>query len=419
MAVTVEIGRQFVSDEDLEVIADKVKAAHQLIFNGGGPGEEFLGWVSLPENYDKEEFARIKDVARRIRETSDVLVSIGIGGSYLGARAVTDLLQPDNDDFEVIFAGKSLSARELNDIMWRLECRDWSINIISKSGTTTEPAVVFRVLRQKLIEKYGEEAANKRIFATTDREHGTLHDLAVDREWEMFVVPDDIGGRYSVLTAVGLLPIAAAGIDIDALMAGAAGARGDLIDEKNTAVQYAAARNILLGKGYDIEVMSCFEPSWASFNEWWKQLFGESEGKDGQGIMPNSMIFTTDLHSLGQYMQDGKRQIFESFVVIAEPISDIQIPEDSAEDDVGYLAGKNLSYINDKALEATIKAHSDGGVPVNVVRIPRIDAYEIGYFIYFMEVVCGVSAYVAGVNPFNQPGVEAYKRNMFALLGKV
>lgn len=419
MAITVEVGRQFVSEKELEAISKQAKTAHGYIFNGGGPGEEFLGWVSLPEDYDKEELARIKDAVRRIRENSEVLVSIGIGGSYLGARAVIDLLQDEEDSFEVVFAGKSLSARELNGILRRLEGKDWSINVISKSGTTTEPAVALRILRQKLIEKYGEEEADRRTFATTDRERGTLHDLTVRRGWEMFVIPDNIGGRYSVLTAVGLLPIAAAGIDIDALMSGAKAAHEDLLKDDNAAVQYAAARNILLEKGYDIEVMSCFEPAWASLNEWWKQLFGESEGKDKKGILPDSMIFTTDLHSLGQYMQDGERHVFESFVAIDEPMSDIKVPEGQEDDGVGYLTGQNLSYINEKALEATVKAHADGGVPVNIIRLSRVGAYEIGYFIYFMEVACGVSAYIAGVNPFNQPGVEEYKKNMFALLGKI
>lgn len=403
---------------DFAGVLERARAAHETVLRGSGAGSEFLGWRDLPADYDRDEYARVKNAAERIRRDNDVLVVIGIGGSYLGARAVIELLGGADDGLEVIFAGKSLSSIELDQVLRALDGKDWAINVISKSGTTTEPAVAFRILREKLIAKYGD-GARERIFVTTDAARGTLKELADAGGYETFTVPDDIGGRYSVLSSVGLLPIAAAGIDIDALMRGAAAARDDLTKSgDNPAIQYAALRNFLYEKGYLVEVLACFEPSFASMNEWWKQLFGESEGKDGKGILPDSLIFTTDLHSLGQYVQDGRRQIFETFINLESSPVDVEVPAGDDGDGLGFLAGKSLNFINQKAYEATALAHSGGGVPVLSLNLPKIDAENIGYLIYFMEVSCAISAYMLGVNPFNQPGVEAYKNNMFKLLGK-
>jgi glucose-6-phosphate isomerase len=408
----------FVSDDEIAAIWPRVEAARDKVMNGTGEGSDFLGWRDLPENYDKVEFARIKTAAERIRGDSDVLVVVGIGGSYLGARAVIELLG-ENSQPKVLFAGNSLSSIELDKVLRELDGRDWSINVISKSGTTLEPAVAFRILRDRLVEQYGE-AARQRIYATTDAERGTLHDLAVREGYERFVVPDDIGGRYSVLTAVGLLPIAVAGIDIDELMSGARDAVSTgSHSAMDTAMQYAAMRNILYEKGFSVEILSSFEPSFHYMAEWWKQLFGESEGKDGRGILPDSMTFTTDLHSLGQYVQDGKRQVFETFVNFEKSPVEIAIPSsDDNGDGLNYLAGQNLSFANRKAYEATALAHFEGGVPVMTLNIPAINTREIGYFIYFMELAAAISAYILGVNPFNQPGVEAYKQHMFRGLGR-
>jgi glucose-6-phosphate isomerase len=409
---------RYIEADELAAMLERAGEAKKLLDDGDGPGAEYLGWVSLPENYDGEELIKVHEAATAIRAQSDILVVIGIGGSYLGARAVAELLQVDHS-LELIFAGKSLSPREMTEILKRLEGKNWSINVISKSGTTTEPAIALRILRQKLVEQYGAEEANKRIYATTDREKGTLHDLAVTEGWSRFVVPDNIGGRYSVLTAVGLLPIAAAGVDIEAMLEGALAAKDDQAELRDDALRYAALRNVLYEKGYNVEVLSTFEPAFESMQNWWKQLFGESEGKNQKGILPDSMVFTTDLHSLGQFMQDGTRRLIETFVEIEKSQIDLNIPDDTVEDGVGYLAGRTLSEVNQKALEATVKAHIDGGVPVFKLVMPEINAFEIGYFIYFAELACGISAYTLGVNPFNQPGVEEYKRNMFALLGKV
>ena len=396
---------------DYSAILDRAEMAYQTVMDGTGDGNEFLGWAKLPENYDQDEFARIKQAATKIRTDSDVLVVVGIGGSYLGARAVIELM--GSNDIEVVFAGNSLSSIELDKLLKRLDGKDWSINVISKSGTTLEPAIAFRILSAKLYERYGD-GASERFYATTDANKGVLHDQAVNNGYEMFVVPDDIGGRYSVLTAVGLLPIAVVGIDINELMSGAKNA---MTDGKNDAIKYAAIRNALYENGFCVESLACFEPSFAMTNEWWKQLFGESEGKDGKGILPDSMIFTTDLHSLGQYVQDGKCQLFETIVNFEKSPVQISIPDsDGNGDGLNYLAGRELSYANQQAYEATVLAHHEGGVPVILLNIPEINAYEIGYFIYFMEMACAVSAYMLGVNPFNQPGVEAYKNHMFRLL---
>ncbi|MCL2280991.1 glucose-6-phosphate isomerase [Candidatus Saccharibacteria bacterium] len=404
-----------ISDKEMETIRPQVEAARDKIMNGTGEGSEFLGWRDLPENYDHDEFARIKAAAARIRENSDILVVVGIGGSFLGARAVIKLLGDDRS-VDVLFAGDSLGSVGLSKVLKKLEGKNWSINVISKSGTTLEPALAFRILREKLIERYGA-IANRRIYVTTDASDGTLHDFAVKEGYERFVVPDNIAGRYSVLTAVGLLPIAVAGVDINALMDGAKEAKGRSIAD---AMDYAAIRNILYNKGLGVEILTCFEPSFSGVAEWWKQLFGESEGKNRQGILPYPMICTTDLHSLGQYCQDGKRQFFETFVNIQETPIEIIIPKDGAnnEDKLDYLTGKTLSFINQQAYEATVLAHGEDDIPVMLIDIPKLNAYEIGCFIYFMEMSIALSAYTMGVNPFNQPGVETYKNHMSRLLGQ-
>lgn len=381
--------------------------------------DDFGGWVDLPVKYDKEEFARIEKAAEKINGDSDYLVCIGIGGSYLGHRAVIEALGGERKRTKIIYAGNSLSSLQLNCALRELGDVDFSINVISKSGTTTEPAVAFRVFKEKLIAKYGEEEAAKRIYATTDANKGALHDEAVAKGYEMFVVPDNIGGRYSVLTAVGLLAIATAGINIRLLMDGAEEERFALISNGGLAAEYAAVRNCLLDKRYDIEILANFEPQFASFNEWWKQLFGESEGKDGLGIFPASVVDSTDLHSMGQYIQEGRRNLFETFVQIDSDLSHAAVPAMSDNlDGLAYLEGKELDYINKKACEATKAAHKDGGVPVLEIKMPSLDERSLGGLIYFFEMSCALSGFVLGVNPFNQPGVEAYKNNMFKLLEK-
>ena len=381
--------------------------------------DEFGGWVNLPKDYDKEEFARIQKAAEKINSDSDYLVCIGIGGSYLGHRAVIEALGGERGRTKIIYAGNSLSSYALKKALAQLGDADFSINVISKSGTTTEPAVAFRVFKQKLIEKYGTEEAAKRIYATTDANKGALHDEAVANGYESFVVPDNIGGRYSVLTAVGLLPIAAAGIDIVALMDGAAEERAALISDGGVAAEYAAIRNTLLTQGRDIEVLANFEPSFSYFNEWWKQLYGESEGKEGKGIFPASVIDSTDLHSMGQYLQEGRRALFETFVEVAASDSGAKVPEFGENlDGLAYLEGKELDLINKTAMEATRDAHLAGGLPILRVTMPAIDERSIGALIYFFELACALSGFLLGVNPFNQPGVEAYKTRMFELLGK-
>ena len=380
--------------------------------------DDFGGWVDLPKNYDKEEFERIKKAAEKINLDSDYLVCIGIGGSYLGHRAVIEALGNDTRT-KIIYIGNSISAREVEKALAKIEEKDFSINVISKSGTTTEPAVAFRIFKEKLIERYGEKVAATRIYACTDANKGALHDEAVEKGYERFVVPDNIGGRYSVLTAVGLLPIAVAGIDIDLLMDGAAEERTELISDGGAAAEYAALRNVLLGKGYDIEVLANFEPCFAFFNEWWKQLFGESEGKEGLGIFPASVVYSTDLHSMGQYMQEGRRNLFETFVEIEKDYKGVKVPEFGEDiDGLAYLEGKEMDYIKKVANKATRVAHKAGGVPIIELKMPDLDARSLGALIYFFEMSCALSGFCLGVNPFNQPGVEAYKNKMFELLGK-
>jgi glucose-6-phosphate isomerase len=381
--------------------------------------DDFGGWVDLPINYDKEEFARIKAAAAKINSDSDYLVCIGIGGSYLGHRAVIETLGGERGRTKIVYAGNSLSPRMLEKALAEVGDKDFSINVISKSGTTTEPAVAFRVFKQKLIEKYGEEEAAKRIYATTDANKGALHDEAVAKGYETFVVPDNIGGRYSVLTAVGLLAIAVAGVNIDALMDGAEEERALLISDGGAAAEYAAMRNVLLAKGYDIEILANFEPQFVMFNEWWKQLFGESEGKDGKGIYPASVVDSTDLHSMGQYIQEGRRALFETFVEVQGEYRGMTVPAFGENlDGLQYLEGKELDYINKTANAATREAHMAGGVPVLEILAPEIDERALGGLIYFFEMACALSGFTLGVNPFNQPGVEAYKNRMFELLGK-
>ena len=380
--------------------------------------DSMSGWVDLPINYDQEEFARIEQAAKKINQDSEFLVCIGIGGSYLGHKAVIEALG-NTSNTKILYAGHTLSPTELDKALKELGDADFSINVISKSGTTTEPAIAFRIFKEKLIAKYGEQEASKRIYATTDKEKGALHDESVANNYEMFIVPDSVGGRYSVLTAVGLLPIAAAGINITTLMQGAAAEREVLIKTGADAARYAAIRNLLLGKNYNIEILACFEPSLAYFNEWWKQLAGESEGKSGKGIFPASVINTTDLHSMGQYIQEGRRNLIETVVKITTSAIDHSVPESPTDlDGLSYLEGQKLSYINQKALEATIEAHRAGGVPVLEIEIPDISAASLGALIYFLEFTIALSGLCLGINPFDQPGVEAYKNNMFRLLGK-
>lgn len=420
--------KDFISDADYKAIDSEIRASHKTLTEKTGAGNDFLGWVDLPENYDKEEFARIKLAAQKIRSDSEVLVVIGIGGSYLGARAAIEFCKSQNynlvckDAPQIFFSGNSISSAALNEILSICKDKDFSVNVISKSGTTTEPAISFRIFRELLEKKYGKAEAAKRIYVTTDKAKGTLKALSDEEGYETFVVPDDVGGRYSVLTAVGLLPIAAAGIDIDAMMQGANDARKAYTDpdmEKNDCYKYAAIRNILYRKGKAIEMMVAYEPDYTMMNEWFKQLFGESEGKDGKGLYPSSAVFSTDLHSMGQFIQQGSRVLFETAVVFDEPKTEVVIEKDEANaDGLNFLAGKTMSYVNRKAFEGTVLAHVDGGVPNVVLELPKMDAYHFGYLVYFLEKACAISGYTLGVNPFNQPGVESYKSNMFALLGK-
>lgn len=418
----------FVSQESLTAIEPEVMAAHNTLHSGTGEGSDYLGWMDLPVHYDKTEFAAVKAAASRIIKNSQAFVVIGIGGSYLGARAAIEFIKSQaNNEFDketpdIYFTGNSMSASALAGIIELCRDRDFAINVISKSGTTTEPAVAFRVLRGLLINKYGAAEAAKRIFVTTDKERGTLKEFADKEGYQTFVVPDDIGGRYSVLTAVGLLPIAVAGIDIDALMQGAADARKEYLNPdfaSNACYRYAAIRNIIYRGGKKVEMIVSYEPAFTMMCEWFKQLFGESEGKDGKGIFPSSAIFSTDLHSMGQYIQEGERVLFETSVVFEQPKVDVGIEVDPQDiDGLNFLAGKTLSYINEKALEGTVIAHFDGGVPNIILKMERMDEYNLGWLIYFFEKACAISGYLLGVNPFDQPGVESYKKNMFALLGK-
>ncbi|MGX4685957.1 glucose-6-phosphate isomerase [Vagococcus sp. JNUCC 83] len=421
----------FISDHELGYMQAEVTAAHNTLREGTGPGNDFRGWIDLPENYDKEEFARVKKAAEKIQSDSDILIVIGIGGSYLGAKAAIDFLNHsfynllDNEERktpQVFFAGNSISSTYLADLIQIIGDKDFSVNVISKSGTTTEPAIAFRVFKDLLEKKYGKEEANKRIYATTDKARGAVKTEADVEGWETFVIPDDVGGRFTVLTPVGLLPIAVTGANIDELMKGAADARVAYSSDdltKNEAYQYAALRNILYRKGKVTELLINYEPNLQYFSEWWKQLFGESEGKDQKGIYPSSANFSTDLHSLGQYIQEGRRNIFETVIKVDKPRKNVEIPVlDQDLDGLGYIQGKEIDFVNTKAFEGTLLAHTDGGVPNFVVNIPETDAYTLGYLMYFFEIAVGISGYLNGVNPFDQPGVEAYKKNMFALLGK-
>lgn len=415
----------FVSENEFQSAQTNLKQAVAMISEGSGAGSDFLGWRDLPVNYDRDEFARIKNAAQRIRENADVLVVIGIGGSYIGARAVIELLgsQYFNDfsPLKVYFAGNNISGDYLSRILKNCEGKRVCVNVASKSGTTTEPALAFRVFKRYMEERYGKEDARARIFVTTDKFRGALKALADNEGYETFVIPDDVGGRFSVLTAVGLLPIAAAGFDIDKLMLGAAEARERYSNNSldSDCNMYAVSRNLLYKKGRVVETLACFEPWFTSFLEWWKQLFGESEGKDQKGILPASLVFSTDLHSMGQYMQDGLRIMFETVVSFKEPLSDPVISKEEEDfDGLNYLAGNKMSHINNMAAEGTILAHTEGGVPCIIIESGGFSEHDVGELIYFFERACGVSAYMLGVNPFNQPGVESYKRNMFALLGK-
>jgi glucose-6-phosphate isomerase len=418
----------FISNEEIKNMREITETAAKILTEGTGEGNDFLGWVNLPENYDKEEFARIKNSAEKICSDSEVLVVVGIGGSYLGAKAAIEMLtdsfyniRSDRKTPQILFAGNTISSTYLSDLLNYVKDKDFSVNIISKSGTTTEPAIAFRMLRSLLIEKYGADEAKARIYATTDKARGALKEFSDKEGYETFVIPDDVGGRFSVLTAVGLLPIAVAGIDIDAIMQGAYDAMKEYSKpfDENDCYKYAAVRNILNRKGKSVEIMVNYEPSLVYFSEWWKQLYGESEGKDGKGIFPASCSFSTDLHSMGQYIQDGVRLMFETVLKVDAPKEDINIPYDEKNvDKLNFLAGKSLDFVNSKAFQGTLLAHTDGNVPNLVINIPKLDAYNFGALVYFFEKACGVSGYILGVNPFNQPGVEAYKKNMFALLGK-
>ncbi|WP_127836530.1 glucose-6-phosphate isomerase [Clostridium prolinivorans] len=423
--------KPFLNESEITNLEPMVREAHNMLHNGTGAGKDFLGWIDLPVNYDKEEFARIKKAAEKIKNNSDVLIVIGIGGSYLGARAAIEMLSHNFYNVlqkgkrktpQIFFVGNNISSTYMADLLEAIEGLDISVNVISKSGTTTEPAIAFRIFKDYLEKKYGKEGAKERIFATTDKARGALKSLADAQGYETFVIPDNVGGRYSVLTAVGLLPIAVAGINIDEMMEGAASAReaySNVDLNSNDCYKYAAARNALYRKGKVTEILVNYEPALHYFNEWWKQLFGESEGKDNKGIFPAAVDFSTDLHSMGQYIQQGLRNIFETVINVEKPKKEVVI-EESAEniDGLNFLAGKTMDFVNKKAFEGTVLAHNDGGVPNIVLNVSELTPYNFGYMVYFFEKACGISGYLMGVNPFDQPGVEAYKKNMFALLGK-
>jgi len=423
--------KQFLTDEEIANMKEIAATAKNTLVNKTGAGNDFLGWIDLPVDYDKEEFARIKAAAEKIKSDSDVLIVIGIGGSYLGARAAIEFLRhsfynnlskEERKTPEIYYVGNNISSTYIKHLMDVVEGKDFSVNMISKSGTTTEPAIAFRVFKKMLIEKYGKEEASKRIYATTDRAKGSLKNLANEEGYESFVVPDDVGGRFSVLTAVGLLPIAVSGADIDKLMEGAASMREMALNndyEDNDALMYAVIRNIFLRKGKSVEILANYEPSVHYVSEWWKQLYGESEGKDNKGIFPASVDLTTDLHSMGQFIQDGSRIMFETVLNVEEPKVSFEIEEEEVDlDGLNYLAGKSVDFINKSAMNGTILAHTDGNVPNLMINIPSQDEYSLGQLFYFFEFACGISGYMLGVNPFNQPGVESYKKNMFALLGR-
>ena len=421
----------FISEEEIGYMSRLTEQAKDVLVSKNGAGNDFLGWIDLPVDYDKEEFSRIEKAAEKIKKDSDVLIVIGIGGSYLGARAAIEFLRhgfynslpkEKRGTPEIYYVGNSISSTYLQGVIDVIGDRDFSVNVISKSGTTTEPAIAFRIFKKMLEDKYGQEEAAKRIYATTDKARGALKDLATKEGYESFVVPDDVGGRFSVLTAVGLLPIAVSGADIKALMDGAASGRELALNEKfedNEAMKYAAIRNILLRKGKSVEVLANYEPALHYIGEWWKQLYGESEGKDQKGIFPAAVDFTTDLHSMGQFIQDGARIMFETVINVETSREEIIINEEPVDlDGLNYLAGKNVDFVNKSAMNGTILAHTDGQVPNLMINVPEVNEFYLGQLFYFFEFACGVSGYILGVNPFNQPGVESYKRNMFALLGK-
>ncbi len=418
----------FVTDEEILSFQEKITDAHNALHNKTGAGSDFTGWVDLPVDYDKQEFARIKKAAEKIKKNNEILIVIGIGGSYLGARAVIEFVKGQcynamaEDCAKIYFTGNSISSSSLAEILHIIEGKDFAVNVISKSGTTTEPAIAFRIFREILIERYGKQGAADRIYVTTDKAKGTLKAFADKEGYETFVVPDEVGGRYSVLTAVGLLPIAAAGIDIDALMEGAADAREKLMPtaiDDNDCYKYVAIRNALYNKGKKTEMFISYEPCFTMMNEWLKQLYGESEGKENKGLFPTSAIFSTDLHSLGQYIQEGERIMFETVVSFKKSKAEFTIGEDAENvDGLNFLKGKTMDFVNEKAFLGTVLAHNDGGVPNIVIEAEDMTAKTLGYLIYFFEKACAVSGYVLGINPFDQPGVESYKKNMFALLGK-
>lgn len=429
--ITLDYSKTGVKAYELEYLAPQVQAAHNMLHNKTGAGSDFLGWIDLPINYDKEEFARIQKAADKIKDDSDILIVIGIGGSYLGARACIEglshtfynaLSKEQRKTPQVFFVGNNISGTYLKNLLEVCESKEVSVNVISKSGTTTEPAIAFRVFKKFMENKYGKEEAKKRIFATTDKERGALLTLAKEEGYETFVISDDVGGRFSVLTAVGLLPIAVANINIEELMKGAAEGRTEYANtnlSENACYQYAMVRNALLKRSKNMEIMVNYEPTLQYFGEWWKQLYAESEGKDQKGIYPSSVNFSTDLHSLGQYIQDGQRFLFETVLNIETPKEEVVLEEEAVDlDGLNYLAGKTMDFVNKKAFEGTLLAHVDGGVPNMIINVPNLDAYNMGKLIYFFEKACGISGYLLGVNPFDQPGVEEYKKNMFALLGK-
>lgn len=428
LTLKTEYLKKFINEDEYLQIEPFVKAAHKLLHEKTGAGNEFTGWLNLPTDYNKQEFERIKEAAKKIRSDSDILILIGIGGSYLGARAAIEFLKSSNYNLleknspKIFFVGNSISPSYLNEILEISKGKRISINVISKSGTTTEPAIAFRIFKEFLEKQVGKEEAKKRIYCTTDEKKGTLLELSKKEGYQTFVIPNNIGGRYSVLTAVGLLPIAVCGADIDKLIKGAQAAKDNFKNEnltQNDCYKYAAIRNILYRKGKDIEILESYEPRFSMLKEWFKQLFGESEGKDQKGILPTSLIFSTDLHSMGQYIQSGKRNIFETVLLTKEPINDIKIKNDPNNfDGLNFLVNKNMSEINNKAALGTILAHYDGDVPNIILNIDRVDEENLGYLIYFFEKACAISGYLMGVNPFNQPGVEDYKKNMFALLNK-
>ncbi|MDU6855450.1 MAG: glucose-6-phosphate isomerase [Zhenhengia sp.] len=429
--ITLDYSKTGLQAHELDCLEKQVSLAHEMLHEKTGAGNDFLGWIDLPVDYDHEEFDRIKKAAEKIKADSDVLIVIGIGGSYLGARACIEALthtfynslsKEQRKLPQVFFVGNNISGTYLRNLLDVCEGKEVSVNVISKSGTTTEPAIAFRVFKKYMEDKYGKEEAKKRIFATTDANRGALLTLAKEEGYETFIIPDDVGGRFSVLTAVGLLPIAVAGIDIEEMMQGAAEGRSEYSNadvKENACYQYAAVRNALLRKGKNVEILVNYEPCLQYFGEWWKQLYAESEGKDNKGIFPSSLNFSTDLHSLGQYVQDGQRMLFETVLNVQSPKLDVVLEEEPVDlDGLNYLAGQTMDFVNKKAFEGTLLAHVDGGVPNLVLNIPELNAFTMGKLIYFFEKACGISGYLLGVNPFDQPGVEEYKKNMFALLGK-